>query len=166
MLAKNQDPDSTRSLYTYLFSRPNPTRRYDSLVECATSGKRLDDVAYLFDSHDVHNDRQEDDGSQDQIIGDRMDDYESVEEGVGEEMDESNELQQEAENGDDEQAEDVDTSGENTVEADANDEELSHEHAEHGEWDAAGVENEGIDAIEAPLGMSPRPFPPVCCAPC
>lgn len=157
LLAKNQDPDSTRSLYTYLFPRPNPSRRYDSLVECATSGKRLDDIAYLFDSHDVHNDRQGDDGSQDHTIGDRMDDYESVEEGVGEQMDESNELQQEAENGDDEQPEDVDTSGENTVEADADDEELSHEHAEHGEWDAADVENEeGIDAVEAPLGMSPR----------
>ena len=49
MLVKNQDPDSSRTLYTYLFTKASTTRRFDSLVESAAAGKGLDEVIHLFE---------------------------------------------------------------------------------------------------------------------
>ncbi|KAH7313328.1 hypothetical protein B0I35DRAFT_480024 [Stachybotrys elegans] len=50
LLVKNQDPDSSRVLYTYLFTRPTTSKRFDFLVESATAGKGLDEVIHLFGS--------------------------------------------------------------------------------------------------------------------
>ncbi|KJZ76011.1 hypothetical protein HIM_04467 [Hirsutella minnesotensis 3608] len=48
ILVKNQDPDHSRELYTYLFTRPNVMKRFDFLVESATGDKTLADVMHLF----------------------------------------------------------------------------------------------------------------------
>lgn len=50
ILVKNQDPESTRTLYTYLFTRPSTNKRFEYLMESATGGKGLDEVIHLFDS--------------------------------------------------------------------------------------------------------------------
>ncbi|KAK7433092.1 hypothetical protein QQZ08_000021 [Neonectria magnoliae] len=50
LLVKNQDPDSSRTLYTYLFTRPCASKRLESLIESATAGKGLDEVIHLFES--------------------------------------------------------------------------------------------------------------------
>lgn len=50
ILVKNQDPDNTRPLYTYLFTRPSTSKRFDFLMESATEGKGLDEVIHLFQS--------------------------------------------------------------------------------------------------------------------
>lgn len=50
LLIRNQDPDSTRTLYTYLFTKPNTEKRLESLIESATAGKGLDEVIHLFET--------------------------------------------------------------------------------------------------------------------
>ncbi|KAM0384437.1 hypothetical protein ACHAPY_001816 [Fusarium culmorum] len=50
LLVKNQDPDSSRTMYTYLFTKPNAERRLESLIESATAGKGLDEVIHLFET--------------------------------------------------------------------------------------------------------------------
>ncbi|KAL4725027.1 hypothetical protein ACLX1H_008474 [Fusarium chlamydosporum] len=50
LLVKNQDPDSSRTMYTYLFTKPNTEKRYESLVESAAAGKGLDEVIHLFET--------------------------------------------------------------------------------------------------------------------
>ncbi|KPM46297.1 hypothetical protein AK830_g351 [Neonectria ditissima] len=50
LLVKNQDPDSSRTLYTYLFTRPCASKRLEFLIESATAGKGLDEVIHLFES--------------------------------------------------------------------------------------------------------------------
>ncbi|KAK5988853.1 hypothetical protein PT974_10349 [Cladobotryum mycophilum] len=50
LLVKNQDPDSTRTLYTYLFTRPSTSKRFEFLIESAAAGKGLDEVIHLFES--------------------------------------------------------------------------------------------------------------------
>lgn len=53
---KNQDSDSSRTLYTYLFVKPSPAKRFEYLEESAAAGKGLDEVARLFEipvSHDT-----------------------------------------------------------------------------------------------------------------
>jgi hypothetical protein len=55
LLVKNQDPDSTRTLYTYLSTKPNSGRRFELLVESAAAGKGLDEVSHLFVSPIPHN---------------------------------------------------------------------------------------------------------------
>ncbi|KIE00343.1 hypothetical protein MAJ_03581, partial [Metarhizium majus ARSEF 297] len=50
ILVKNRDPESSRPLYTYLFTRPSVGRRFDFLLESASDGKGLDDVIHLFQS--------------------------------------------------------------------------------------------------------------------
>lgn len=54
LLVKNDDPDGTRTLYTYLFTRLNTSKRYEYLVESATSGKGLDEVQHLFPQRSSH----------------------------------------------------------------------------------------------------------------
>lgn len=51
LLVKNQDPTSSRTLYTFVLLRPNPTRRYETLVEAASTGKGLDELIHLFHPH-------------------------------------------------------------------------------------------------------------------
>lgn len=50
LLVKNQDPESSRVLYTYLFAKPSTSKRYESLLESATAGVGLDEVCHLFES--------------------------------------------------------------------------------------------------------------------
>ncbi|KAF4950530.1 hypothetical protein FGADI_8131 [Fusarium gaditjirri] len=50
LLVKNQDPDGSRPLYAYLFSKPNAEKRFEYLVESATAGKGLDEVIHLFET--------------------------------------------------------------------------------------------------------------------
>ncbi|KAI9167372.1 LOW QUALITY PROTEIN: glutamic acid-rich protein [Paramyrothecium foliicola] len=57
LLVKNQDPDSSRVLYTYLFTRPSTSKRFEFLVESATAGKGLDEVIHLFASPMPHGNR-------------------------------------------------------------------------------------------------------------
>lgn len=47
---KNQDPDSSRTLYTYLFTRPSAGKRFDFLAESAAAGRGLDEVIHLFEN--------------------------------------------------------------------------------------------------------------------
>lgn len=57
LLVKNQDPDSSRALYTYLFTKPSTTKRFESLVDSAAAGRGLDEVMHLFESpmpHSTH----------------------------------------------------------------------------------------------------------------
>ena len=53
ILVKNQDPESTRTLYTYLFTRPSTGKRLEFLVESATEGRGLDEIIHLF-QHPSH----------------------------------------------------------------------------------------------------------------
>ncbi|KAL6359494.1 hypothetical protein LRP88_06915 [Fusarium phalaenopsidis] len=50
LLVKNQDPEGSKTLYTYLFTKPNTEKRLESLIESATAGKGLDEVIHLFES--------------------------------------------------------------------------------------------------------------------
>ncbi|RSL44182.1 hypothetical protein CEP53_011347 [Fusarium sp. AF-6] len=50
LLVKNQDPDGSKTLYTYLFTKPNTEKRLESLIESAAAGKGLDEVIHLFES--------------------------------------------------------------------------------------------------------------------
>ncbi|KAG6035175.1 hypothetical protein E4U40_002830 [Claviceps sp. LM458 group G5] len=49
VLVKNQDPDDTRPLYTYLFTRPNTSKRFDFLMESAAEGMGLDQVNHIYE---------------------------------------------------------------------------------------------------------------------
>lgn len=54
LLVKNQNPDSERALYTYLFTKPSTTKRFESLIESAAAGTGLDQVVFHFDSPVPH----------------------------------------------------------------------------------------------------------------
>lgn len=47
-LAKNQEPDVARTLYTNLILRPHPAKRLEMLIDEAFNGKGLDEVIYCF----------------------------------------------------------------------------------------------------------------------
>jgi hypothetical protein len=47
-LAKNHDPDVSRTLYTNLIIRPHPGRRLELLIDEAFNGKGLDEMMYCF----------------------------------------------------------------------------------------------------------------------
>lgn len=76
-LAKNQDPDVTRTLYTNLLIRPHPAKRLELLIDEAFNGKGLDEIIYCFqpnpqgqlghdDSNaDIHADSSDGDGGED-----------------------------------------------------------------------------------------------------
>lgn len=50
VLVRNQDPDTSRVLYSYLYAKPNATKRLEFLTESAANGIGLDEVSYLFDA--------------------------------------------------------------------------------------------------------------------
>lgn len=54
VLVRNQDPDTSRGLYAYLYAKPNATKRLEFLIESAANGIGLDEVIYLFDPSMVH----------------------------------------------------------------------------------------------------------------
>ena len=62
-LAKNQEPDAGRTLYTNLVLRPHPAKRLEMLIDEAFNGKGLDEVVYSFQpnisAHHAHGDEDE-----------------------------------------------------------------------------------------------------------
>lgn len=48
LLVKNTDQANSRVLYTYLFTRPNVSKRFEFLVQCATGDTGLAEVMYSF----------------------------------------------------------------------------------------------------------------------
>ncbi|KAL6821952.1 hypothetical protein J3E69DRAFT_339620 [Trichoderma sp. SZMC 28015] len=88
LLVKNQDPDSSRVLYTYLFTRSNASKRFDFLAESAAAGRGLDEVIHLFeppfghhhaavDAHHRH--EHDDDHDEASETNDATETHESVE---------------------------------------------------------------------------------------
>ncbi|KAJ3494414.1 hypothetical protein NLG97_g4090 [Lecanicillium saksenae] len=75
LLIKNDDPDGSRTLYTYLFTRLNSTRRYEFLVESATSGKGLEEVQHLFPQQSSHHDSDADNGDDSAVSSEHADDH-------------------------------------------------------------------------------------------
>ena len=62
-LAKNQEPDAGRTLYTNLIIRPHPAKRLEMLIDEAFNGKGLDEITYCFQPnismHQAHDDDEE-----------------------------------------------------------------------------------------------------------
>lgn len=54
VLVRNQDPDNSRSLYTYLYAKPNATKRLEFLTESAANGVGLDEISLLHDLSIAH----------------------------------------------------------------------------------------------------------------
>ncbi|KAJ6782553.1 hypothetical protein PWT90_01381 [Aphanocladium album] len=79
LLVKNDDPDGSRTLYTYLFTRLNSTRRYEFLVESATSGKGLEEVQHLFPQQPSHNDSDGDNGDDSAVSSEHADGHDDEE---------------------------------------------------------------------------------------
>lgn len=50
VLVRNQDPGSSRALYTYLFTKTNTTKRLEFLSQSAADGRGLEEVIRLFES--------------------------------------------------------------------------------------------------------------------
>lgn len=76
LLIKNDDPDGSRTLYTYLFTRINSARRYEFLVESATSGKGLEAIQHLFPQQSSHNDSDAENGDDSAMSSEHAEDHE------------------------------------------------------------------------------------------
>ncbi|PTB62226.1 hypothetical protein BBK36DRAFT_1145017 [Trichoderma citrinoviride] len=127
LLVKNQDPDSSRTLYTYLFTKPNPSKRFEFLVESAAASKGLDEVIYLFESpagHPHQTATEADDG----------DDYEHDEDSEANEAAEAHES-----------AEDGDEHDEEHGDVDADTEESQESEEDEGEEETSAVEEQRAD---------------------
>lgn len=97
LLVKNQDPDKTRTLYTYLFTKPSTIKRFESLAESAAAGRGLNEVIYHFESPITHGQTTADE--QDNTFAyEDVDDYDSTVEESGEG---ANEIQEDAEDDND-----------------------------------------------------------------
>ncbi|KAG5934112.1 hypothetical protein E4U53_000762 [Claviceps sorghi] len=83
VLVRNQDPGNTRSLYTYLFTRPSTRKRFGFLMESAAEGKGLDEVIHLFQSPMVHVHGADtgDDSAVDEDAATQLDETESADDG-------------------------------------------------------------------------------------
>lgn len=71
VLVQNQDAGATRTLYAYLFARPNTLKRFEFLSFGAANGKGLDEVIHLFQNPTANGtnpsqDLKEDEGHYDQ----------------------------------------------------------------------------------------------------
>ncbi|KAL7811098.1 hypothetical protein V8C26DRAFT_409211 [Trichoderma gracile] len=115
LLVKNQDPDSSRTLYTYLFTKPNPSKRFEFLAESAAASKGLDEVIYLFESPAGHH-------HQTAVEAEDGDDYEQDEES---EANEATEAHESAEDGDENGDADAETEESQVSEEDEDEEETS-----------------------------------------
>ncbi|KAG6040529.1 hypothetical protein E4U41_000242 [Claviceps citrina] len=78
VLVRNQDPDNTRPLYTYLFTRPSTSKRLDFLMESAAEGKGLEEVIHLFQSPIPHTHGA---STEDDSVGTQFDEIESAVDG-------------------------------------------------------------------------------------
>jgi hypothetical protein len=97
LLVKNQDPDKTRTLYTYLFTKPSTIKRFESLAESAAAGRGLNEVIYHFESPITHGQTTADE--QDNTFAyEDVHDYDSTVEESGEG---ANEIQEDAEDDND-----------------------------------------------------------------
>ncbi|VUC23331.1 unnamed protein product [Clonostachys rosea] len=95
MLVKNQDPDGTRTLYTYLSTKPNPPKRWEALLESAASGHGLEEVMHIFNPRIPTSTEPEAwEGSEEYGL---LDEYESVEDDQAEATYEDTEEQNEEE---------------------------------------------------------------------
>lgn len=131
LLVKNQDPDSSRTLYTYLFTKPNPSKRFEFLVESAAASKGLDEVIYLFESPAGHH-------HQTAVEVDDGDDYEQDEDS---EANEATEAHESAEDGDEHGDADAETEESQVSEEDEDEESTSA--VEDQPADTAGQDEEG-----------------------
>ncbi|TQV92592.1 hypothetical protein V2A60_009064 [Cordyceps javanica] len=86
LLIKNDDPDGRRTLYTYLFTRVNSAKRYDFLVESATSGKSLEEVQHIFSQQSLRNGSDGDNADDSAMSSEHPEDH-SEEEYGGEQLD-------------------------------------------------------------------------------
>lgn len=104
LLVKNQDPDCSRTLYTYLFTKPSTSKRLESLMESAAAGKGLDEVIHLFESPMPNNTSAMDVSSIPQELEELLDEFDSPEEIVPETHEnESEHGQEQHQEGDDDQ---------------------------------------------------------------
>ncbi|TFB01475.1 hypothetical protein CCMA1212_006245 [Trichoderma ghanense] len=141
LLVKNQDPDSSRTLYTYLFTKPNPSKRFEFLAESAAASKGLDEVIYLFESPAGH-------PHQTAVEGDDGDEYEHDEDS---EANEASEAHESAEDGDEHGDADADTEESQVSEEDEGEEETSaveEQPAEAADQDEEAEEDEEVEEGE------------------
>ncbi|ODA81560.1 hypothetical protein RJ55_00060 [Drechmeria coniospora] len=108
ILTKNEDPESSRRLSAYLFTRPNTMKRFEFLMEGATVGNtKLEDVAYYFEPPGDGSPPMEFDV--DEIYGEEIDHFEAL--GEADEPDAKNEFV----GGSDVQDRDVGTANDNAA---------------------------------------------------
>ncbi|OPB46096.1 E3 ubiquitin-protein ligase/putative upstream regulatory element binding protein [Trichoderma guizhouense] len=131
LLVKNQDPDSSRVLYTYLFTRSNASKRFDFLAESAAAGRGLDEVIHLYESpfghhHAVadahHGHEHDDDHDEASETNDATETHESVE--------------------------DDDENDENDANGGSEESEVSEEDEEEEEEETSAIEEQPIDTAD------------------
>lgn len=122
LLVKNQDADSSRTLYTYLFTRSSVGKRFEFLAESAAAGTGLDEVIHLFENpighHHALAEAENEHGhyhGEDSEANDATETHESAEE------DDENEENEDA----DADTEESEASGEDEEEEDEDEEETS-----------------------------------------
>ncbi|KAL6695418.1 hypothetical protein J3F84DRAFT_374335 [Trichoderma pleuroticola] len=134
LLVKNQDADSSRVLYTYLFTRSNASRRFEFLAESAAAGRGLDEVIHLFESpfghHHAavdahHGHTHDDDHDEASETNDATETHESVED-------------------DDEN----DENDENDADGGSEESEASEEDEEEEEEETSAIEEQPVDAAD------------------
>jgi hypothetical protein len=125
LLVKNQDPDSSRIMYTYLFTKPNAEKRLESLFESATAGKGLDEVIHLFETPMTVDTGMLETAATIDGVHEELDEFDSpVDENAG---DGENGNDHHDEEGEAEEAEETEEEGE--AEAEVDDEYSAKEHA-------------------------------------
>ncbi|KAL7905922.1 hypothetical protein GGI35DRAFT_125458 [Trichoderma velutinum] len=131
LLVKNQDPDNSRVLYTYLFTRSNTSKRFEFLAESAAAGKGLDEVIHLFESPfghhhaavDAHHGHEHDDDHDEASeTNDATETHESVE--------------------------DDDENGENAADNGSEESEASEEDEDEEEEEPSAIEEQPVDAVD------------------
>ncbi|KAL7918112.1 hypothetical protein ACQKWADRAFT_262234 [Trichoderma austrokoningii] len=133
LLVKNQDPDSSRTLYTYLFTRPSVGKRLEYLTENAAAGRGLDEVIHLFENpvghhHALAEAEHEHDHSHDEDS----------------EVHEATETHESAE--DDDENEDHEDAGADTEESEASEEDEEEE--DEDEEEASAAEEQPIESAD------------------
>lgn len=163
LLVKNQDPDSSRTLYTYLFTKPSTSKRLEYLIDSATAGKGLDEVIHLFESPMPQSTGLLDADAK-SLGAERLDDYGSLDEETaidGDHVDPAEEVAGEGEQQDTLAESENHDSGQNGQEPEVNDndeeshgleEPAAHEDAEILEAAAEGMlepaEEDGNTALQ------------------
>ncbi|KAL7786716.1 hypothetical protein V8C37DRAFT_391828 [Trichoderma ceciliae] len=134
LLVKNQDPDSSRTLYTYLFTKSNASKRFEFLAESATAGRGLDEVIHLFESPVGHHHHDDD------AIADTEYEHEHDEDSEANEVAETHESAE-----DDDEDDDVDV---DTEESEASGEEGDEGEEGEGEEETSTVEEQPVHTAD------------------